>query len=1745
MKRLKTSCNLTNQIRALSQAGALALLLAALAGPLQAGVALKLYYDPISGNAVSDLTSAPIFPNAPTFNEVLTSGLREGINWGESFGAWTRGFIEAPQTGQYTFWIASDDDSQFWLSSSHDPAGKVKIAENVGAVAQNSYNGKPAQQSAPQTLVRGQKYYFEILHKEGTGDDHCSVAWTLPDGTFATPIPADYVWPYPVDMTYQPVAAAPSILSDYFGAPVTTLPASISVEEGSPVEMTVTVEASQPAFVQWFSNGVPIPDASLLSYRIPAAALSQDGSTYSVTITNSLNQASAATTLSVSQDTTAPFLVDALNLGNPGGIIAVIFSEAVDTATATAHGNYALDNGATVTVARIGSRPGTVLLTASGLVAGTAYTLTVNNVRDRAATPNTIAPGSTLPVEQSLQTWLRLDETSGTTAGDASGNSLAGTLFNGASAGYLGKVLRAVKLDGVDDHVRLGPGYADYSSGLTMAFWANPSTIGIWARFLELGNAPASDNILFARAVTSDTLAFEVYVGGASGGQVTADGAIVLNQWQHYVAAMEASGLTILYRNGMPVATNTTGVPNNVTRTNNFLGRSNWGGDGYYGGKLDDVRIYNRVLSAAAVQALAAGAGPDDTDPAIPAVTVTATVPTTALHDAPPGRFTVTRTGSTAAALGFSYTLGGTATNGVNYTNLPLSGVISAGSSTAEIFVQPINFSFTDAQRSVILSLTPSLAYIIGELDQATVTIANNNVSPTPELAIARNAGGAVTRNTVQVWFASPVTLPSATNLANYSFNPALPVTGATLISHSLGVELEVSTAVPANALLTVTGVQDPGGNSISNQIPVRPLLGNTANLVANSYHSPNSRAGCLSLVTDGLVDNTSEPGGMDTWGTDGTDYVGLLYTSSVEIYAAKVDLGRQFGDGGSWGSKPKLYRLKNPVDTDGFGAPEQVTNLWEEVAAPIVSGSLFDPAGDANPSPNTPIVFNLSGLAPAQRTGYGWAVGGVAGDGSATFLSISEMSAYGIQGATPAFQLVATPAGFNVAAGQRAKLKVWTTLPVTFQWQKDGFDLFGETKSYYGLPPVSPTDNASVFTAVLSQGGSPVTNLSATLTVTPRATPAVVRAATFDPNNTVTAGMTNPVIYVWFDESVEPGSAQNAGNYALNDPGLSLMNAVLDTQGFRVVLTYSGAPTVNNLSLTVSSVQDLSGNVMASQVVPVAALNAPASRVVANAYQQGRAAALVRSTDGIVINDANQQYCWTTFGSPLFSTDFVGLGYAEPRVFDAVVMDLGWQFGDGGDWSEPPRLFIQKTQVDTNQNPPENDASNWMEVPAVLMSGNIFDGQIAVPANITPLPNATVAFDLSDLPAAQRTGFGWAIGGVPGNAIPGWARFVTVAELRGFAASAQSLTNISGPPEFALNVQPAVSTRLAGGRLTLYTIVTGTQPLSYQWRHNGVNLTDSERIIGAHSNILTIAEVLSSDAGSYQLMVTNSAGWNASDVATVSVTTGIPSFNGGTNWTTSGGASISGNLLQLTTDYGQAMSAFLNDPLYIGAFRASFTYQDVGGGGADGTVFALHNAPAGPAALGWAGGELGYRPDVSPSVGLILNIYGGAPGGAGFSIGINGELNTPYQSTAPVNLAGGNPIAVALNYDGTTVSMTLKDTVTTGTFSASAPLDIPGTVGANTAYVGFTAGSGGLLANQRVTDFVFTSLPDLTITRAGNTVVFTWPNAVGNFLLQESPSLGTPSWSNVPATVDLVGGRNQAVVPEQAGDRFFRLLLQ
>jgi hypothetical protein len=132
------------------------------------GAILCQWWTGITGTAVSDLTSDANYPDNPSGEEMLIT-LEGPVNWGDNYGTRIRGYLNPVTSGSYTFWIASEDDSQLWLSTDDDPANISLIAYVPGSA-----------QSSPVTLSAGQKYYIEVLHKEGTGNDNISVSWQGP-----------------------------------------------------------------------------------------------------------------------------------------------------------------------------------------------------------------------------------------------------------------------------------------------------------------------------------------------------------------------------------------------------------------------------------------------------------------------------------------------------------------------------------------------------------------------------------------------------------------------------------------------------------------------------------------------------------------------------------------------------------------------------------------------------------------------------------------------------------------------------------------------------------------------------------------------------------------------------------------------------------------------------------------------------------------------------------------------------------------------------------------------------------------------------------------------------------------------------------------------------------------------------------------------------------------------------------------------------------------------------------------------------------------------------------------------------------------------------------------------------------------------------------------------------------------------------------------------------------------------------
>ncbi len=205
---------------------------------------------------------------------------------------------------------------------------------------------------------------------------------------------------------------------------------------------------------------------------------------------------------------------------------------------------------------------------------------------------------------------------------------------------------------------------------------------------------------------------------------------------------------------------------------------------------------------------------------------------------------------------------------------------------------------------------------------------------------------------------------------------------------------------------------------------------------------------------------------------------------------------------------------------------------------------------------------------------------------------------------------------------------------------------------------------------------------------------------------------------------------------------------------------------------------------------------------------------------------------------------------------------------------------------------------------------------------------------------------------------------------------------------------------------------------------------------------------------------------------------------NNGTGWTLNGGPTVASDVLTLTTNAGsQARSAFYNSlQAFVSGnngFTTTFTYTPSGNKAADGMAFILQNDSRGAAALGAPGGAFGYggTAAITPSAALEINIYNNTPTfGIGTNFVTNGATNS-YNSASPVGLASGDPIQVTLTYipASSTVTETLTDSVASTTYSTTyTGVNLSAMLGGSTAYIGFSGGTGALVATQTISNFSY-----------------------------------------------------------------------
>ncbi len=384
-------------------------------------------------------------------------------------------------------------------------------------------------------------------------------------------------------------------------------PTTRFVTVGQTVTYWVTAAGNPAPSYQWqrrassTSGWLPIVGATSSAYTIPAALISDDGSEFRCVATNVVGSVSSSSGgLSVTPPTNQP--------------PTCVLTTPTDGSTITTPGSLTLQATATDSdgsVVKVAFYQGFTLL---AKVTAPPYQYTWTNVpvgsyQLRAEATDDAGATTTSPLVQvtvnagadgPIATWL-LDDASGTTATDATGNGHDATLVNGP-IWTTGKLNGALQFNGTGAYVDSGSNFPALSTAATIAFWVNPAASQT-ANAGIIGNRAGSQGL----AVQQDGSNLNRYAFGFGNGtawQSCPAVPLVAGAWQHVAAVYDGAAL-VIYVNGVEqtrAAATGTIAPNPSQHL--MLGQADALGRFFQGG-LDTVIILNRALSPTEIAELA------------------------------------------------------------------------------------------------------------------------------------------------------------------------------------------------------------------------------------------------------------------------------------------------------------------------------------------------------------------------------------------------------------------------------------------------------------------------------------------------------------------------------------------------------------------------------------------------------------------------------------------------------------------------------------------------------------------------------------------------------------------------------------------------------------------------------------------------------------------------------------------------------------------------------------------------------------------------------------------------------------------------------------------------------------------------------------------------------------------------------------------------------------------------------------
>ena len=362
------------------------------------GYILAERWDGISGTAVSNLTSNPSYPNSPTSSSNLTS-MEIPTNVSDNYGVRIAGYICAPATGSYTFWIAGDDNVELWLSSNSNAANKTRIAYHTSWTNSRQWNKYTTQKSASITLTAGQNYYIEALMNEGGGGDNLAVGWLKPGQSGTVPsevVPGSVLSPFTSGaISVTDVSVSPTLASINVGS---TQSLTASVLPTNATNKNVTWSTSDASVATVSTTGL-VTGVAAGNATITVTTADQNKTATSVITVAPIEWTVFTTQTPASSSNDQPYELGMKFTSTSAGEITKIRYYKMSGETGTHTGRIWSSTGTQLASVNFTSETSSgwqtaPLSTALSISANTTYVISVNCVTNYALTSN--AMGSTI-----------------------------------------------------------------------------------------------------------------------------------------------------------------------------------------------------------------------------------------------------------------------------------------------------------------------------------------------------------------------------------------------------------------------------------------------------------------------------------------------------------------------------------------------------------------------------------------------------------------------------------------------------------------------------------------------------------------------------------------------------------------------------------------------------------------------------------------------------------------------------------------------------------------------------------------------------------------------------------------------------------------------------------------------------------------------------------------------------------------------------------------------------------------------------------------------------------------------------------------------------------------------------------------------------------------------------------------------------------------------------------------------------